>query len=423
MDRKGRFNMMGVNVDQNVGKRRIQKTLTRRAVSEPRTVSKPRAMEATHVHEVQMVPVSEPRAVEAVETVEESCENQSSSDDAEWTDSGELVSEDTSIEENSEEANVEEGKAADNDEEEIHWSSDEFEGLEFDDGGEVEREEGFMLEKGKVYGNIHLFWAALAGYAVHKVTFLQLFSVYSSKPKPDDELGCSHGGKVHNAKREEELQTSPMAVVPDSLQLLLLKKRRAAEDNTVGFPSKFTLRRWPLVMASAAWEEEEWELCNDDGFVYRRKKRRQDLNGAIAATEPPATDPEADQRQLKERRKMALLKLKDQYQREIDQWQRLSDSLQAMENRTQPPPSSSPSSSSMVSARPQPRESESACRQLIDDLLLQAEAQETILQDLSNLCDMAETVCTAQEERLKQSFIDLPVWASPRALMASLSDD
>ncbi|KAJ4978054.1 hypothetical protein NE237_008834 [Protea cynaroides] len=44
------------------------------------------------------------------------------------------------------------------------------------------------------------------------------------EPKPDDELGYSHGGKVHNAKREEELQTSPMAAVPNSLQLLLLEK-------------------------------------------------------------------------------------------------------------------------------------------------------------------------------------------------------
>ncbi|KAJ4979028.1 hypothetical protein NE237_009808 [Protea cynaroides] len=124
-------------------KRRIQKTLARRFVSEPRD------KEATHVHEVQVVPISEPRVVEAVETVEESCGNQSSTDDAEWTDSGEEDWEDTSTEEDSEEVNVEEGKATSNDEEEIHWSSDEFEGLESDDEREVEREKGFMLEKGK----------------------------------------------------------------------------------------------------------------------------------------------------------------------------------------------------------------------------------------------------------------------------------
>ncbi|KAJ4972698.1 hypothetical protein NE237_005872 [Protea cynaroides] len=51
-----------------------------------------------------------------------------------------------------------------------------------------------------------------------------LFSIYSSKPKLDDELGCTHGGKVHNAKREEELQILSMAAVLDSLQLFLLEK-------------------------------------------------------------------------------------------------------------------------------------------------------------------------------------------------------
>ncbi|XP_042498614.1 uncharacterized protein LOC122076990 [Macadamia integrifolia] len=173
-------------------------------------------------------------------------------------------------------------------------------------------------------------------------------------------------------------------------------------------------------MASAAWEEEDWELCNDDGFVYKRKKRRQDT------TPPPllATDPEAEQRLLKERKKRSLLKLKNQYQREIDQWERMTHTLQAMENRTQPQPQTQPSSppppsSSMFSSR----HSDSAFRQLIDDLLLQAEGQEAILQDLSNLCDHAENLCNAEEERLKQPFIDLPVWETPGALMDFFCDE
>lgn len=56
------------------------------------------------------------------------------------------------------------------------------------------------------------------------------------------------------------------------------------------------------------------------------------------------------------------------------------------------------------------------------NLSLQAEAQEAFLQDMINLCKIAETMCKAQEERLKQSFIDLPVWETPRSLMASLSE-
>ena len=54
---------------------------------------------------------------------------------------------------------------------------------------------------------------------------------------------------------------------------------------------------------------------------------------------------------------------------------------------------------------------------------MQVEAQEAIVRDLSNLCDVAEAMCNAQEEQLKQSLIDLPIWASPHELMASLCDD
>ncbi|KAK9290057.1 hypothetical protein L1049_008221 [Liquidambar formosana] len=52
-----------------------------------------------------------------------------------------------------------------------------------------------------------------------------------------------------------------------------------------------------------------------------------------------------------------------------------------------------------------------------------AEAQEATIRDASNLCDVAEAICNAQEEHLKNSFIDLPIWASLRELMASLCDD
>lgn len=53
----------------------------------------------------------------------------------------------------------------------------------------------------------------------------------------------------------------------------------------------------------------------------------------------------------------------------------------------------------------------------------QAEAQEAIIQDVSNLCDVAEAMCDEQEEQLNQSYFDLPIWASPGDLMASLCDD
>lgn len=43
---------------------------------------------------------------------------------------------------------------------------------------------------------------------------------------------------------------------------------------------------------------------------------------------------------------------------------------------------------------------------------------------MSNFCDVAEALCTAAEERVKQSVFDLPIWAhSPRGLIKSLGEE
>lgn len=54
---------------------------------------------------------------------------------------------------------------------------------------------------------------------------------------------------------------------------------------------------------------------------------------------------------------------------------------------------------------------------------MQAESQEAIIRNVSNLCDIAEAMCNAEEEQLNKSLIDLPIWSSPRELMASLCDE
>ncbi|MBA0807550.1 hypothetical protein Gohar_023349 [Gossypium harknessii] len=48
---------------------------------------------------------------------------------------------------------------------------------------------------------------------------------------------------------------------------------------------------------------------------------------------------------------------------------------------------------------------------LVDELLLLTEAHEMEIHDVSNLCDIAEAVCDAQEQQMKQSYFDLHVWA------------
>ncbi|XP_022152178.1 uncharacterized protein LOC111019962 [Momordica charantia] len=185
-------------------------------------------------------------------------------------------------------------------------------------------------------------------------------------------------------------------------------------------------------VATVAGEEEDWELCNDDGFVYKRKRRRLDPAEAVAARSSvaQAADIEAEENRRRERRRKTLLKVRAKYQREIEQWEVLSRNLRAMEERNRrlqeqyrregeegTVPLAEASSLSVVQQRELSRAS------MVEDLLSQVEAQESIIHHVSKLCDIAEALCQTQEDRLKQCLIDLPIWASPRELMASLCDE
>lgn len=92
--------------------------------------------------------------------------------------------------------------------------------------------------------------------------------------------------------------------------------------------------------SASAWnaEDDEWELFNDDGFIYKRKKRRRLANDPAAVVDvskkrDPVVDPEVEEKQRKERKRKALLKLKKKYQREIDQWELLSNTLSEMQEK------------------------------------------------------------------------------------------
>ncbi|XP_077234947.1 cryptic loci regulator [Tasmannia lanceolata] len=159
----------------------------------------------------------------------------------------------------------------------------------------------------------------------------------------------------------------------------------------------------------------EWEIINDNGFVYKRRKIQDDSSSVTVPVVVPLPDPEAEAKLQRVRKKKILMKLKDRYRREIEQWEILSSSLRIMNDKTQ-------KSSVLESPLKSIQLPERICSPLIDELLMQAEVQEAILGDLSNLCDTAEAICKDQEDCWKQALIDLPVWATPRALMASLSE-
>ncbi|KAF2308443.1 hypothetical protein GH714_009678 [Hevea brasiliensis] len=183
-----------------------------------------------------------------------------------------------------------------------------------------------------------------------------------------------------------------------------------------------------VAMASGAEEGDDWELRHDDdGFTYKILKRRRLLD-STAAAQSPLPDPMADERHRRQRKRKILLKLKSRYQKEIDQWELLSSNLHAMQERanqqlelqTRQQDVREMASSSLGSPS---TNMEGSSESLIDKLLSQAEEQEAVIHDVSCLCDIAEAMCNAQQEWLAQSYIDLPVWSSPRKLMASLCDE
>ncbi|CAN1153613.1 hypothetical protein LINPERPRIM_LOCUS14805 [Linum perenne] len=181
--------------------------------------------------------------------------------------------------------------------------------------------------------------------------------------------------------------------------------------------------------SSTAWtpqEGQEWELRHDeDGFTYKILKRQR-LDFSVP--DPPAPDPEAEQKRTRIRKRNVLLKLKTRYQKEIQHWELLSNSLRAMEQRV---------NQQQLELRQRHQATDQTAAQgtdsrgleedpygsLVDELLSKAEAQEGIIGNVSNLCDIADAVCDAHQERLVKSFLELPVWSSPQDLMASLCDE
>ncbi|KAI3931292.1 hypothetical protein MKX01_040209 [Papaver californicum] len=183
---------------------------------------------------------------------------------------------------------------------------------------------------------------------------------------------------------------------------------------------------------TALIDEDEWVLCNDNGFVYKKKKRKREEKSSSSTTttsDGGIVDLEIElKKKVLRRRKHTLMKLKDKYKKECVHWGNLSNRLKEIEERNQ--------QQLQLQLQSQPSTGTSGYKvreigqmiescflgSLIDDLLLQEEMREGMIRDLSDLCDAAEVMFKAEEEQLKQSFFDLPVWASPRSLLASLSD-
>jgi hypothetical protein len=83
----------------------------------------------------------------------------------------------------------------------------------------------------------------------------------------------------------------------------------------------------------------DWEIENDDGFVYKRPRGLYPTDAGAAAPSAPGPPPESVRLQ---RRRRALLSLRAKYQAELSQWESLaSDVLVPL-----PAPPAAPSASS-----------------------------------------------------------------------------
>uniref|UniRef100_A0A2P2MYU9 Uncharacterized protein n=1 Tax=Rhizophora mucronata TaxID=61149 RepID=A0A2P2MYU9_RHIMU len=185
-------------------------------------------------------------------------------------------------------------------------------------------------------------------------------------------------------------------------------------------------------MDPPAVEGEDWELRHDDdGFTYKiLKRRRLATDPPPAGPQSPPRDPRIEEQRRRERKRRTLVKLKGRYKKEIDRWELLSSTLLSLQGRANERLEVGKRRTELDQTglltelgSGVEKGTEDTGGSLVDELLVQAESQEAIINDVSNLCNIAEAMCDAQQEQLVQTFIDLPIWGSPRELMASLCDE
>ncbi|XP_019438710.1 PREDICTED: uncharacterized protein LOC109344390 isoform X2 [Lupinus angustifolius] len=141
---------------------------------------------------------------------------------------------------------------------------------------------------------------------------------------------------------------------------------------------------------TASPHHHHWELRNDDGFVYKLKKRRIDPS---ASHPPPSTDAgeaaaaekDAELRR-RERKKRTLLKLKVKYESEILHWDNLSNTLCAMQDRAVQIQQEREVTPSLASSSEVAKDVDSVGGSLLDELLTQKQYAIKKKNNLSNHC-------------------------------------
>ncbi|KAF3338014.1 hypothetical protein FCM35_KLT18601 [Carex littledalei] len=169
-----------------------------------------------------------------------------------------------------------------------------------------------------------------------------------------------------------------------------------------------------------------WEICEDDGFIYKRRYHPVDqafVASDAAAKAPEATEEsEAELRRWRRQQKLSCLKgLRDKYKKELEKWERLSSAGNQLSEQVPERPS--------VDLRSQKVDGSQATRQMenlghhhsVDELLIQVECQEAIFRKIEEICSDVDALGEEKEENLANLLIELPIWSSPRTLLKSLS--
>jgi hypothetical protein len=98
------------------------------------------------------------------------------------------------------------------------------------------------------------------------------------------------------------------------------------------FPNSNFCKTSKMAVTSEGGSAEWGEICDDDGFIYRRRRHTGDQ--ASVASDPAAEAPElmeeseAELRRWRRQKRLICLKsLRDKYKTELDKWERLSSTL------------------------------------------------------------------------------------------------
>ncbi|CAL4951074.1 unnamed protein product [Urochloa decumbens] len=160
--------------------------------------------------------------------------------------------------------------------------------------------------------------------------------------------------------------------------------------------------------------EQEFDICNDEGFVYKVPSGLYPDAAPSSAQAAAGPDPEIVGLR---RRRRALLRLRAKRLRQLSRWEALASELLApLPDPRLPAPQSPPASPHPVAGD---ATATAASASVLDDLIAQADVQAELLKKASQLCDEINTLCDARDAAIVDDIAALPVWGDPRELLAS----